>query len=244
MAQYQTEAILLAVRDWGDADKLVTLFSRECGKISAVAYGARRAKSRLAGSLQLFTYVEATLFPGNKMDAIRQCEIKRSFRELREDLLCMAYGAFIVELVTELWPERQAEPPVFDLLLTIFGALKERNPRLTATAAAWQLLSLAGFQPVLEQCIICGQALIFPAKFDAEAGGGVCLACNKTDMPELSQEAVVFLQRLLTLDWKNPERFMVRGSVLMETEKMLRTYLFCRLDRHLRSLTFINQVTR
>ena len=242
MAQYQTEAILLAVRDWGDSDKLVTLFSREHGKINAVAYGARRPKNRMAGSLQLFSYVELVLLQGNKLDTIRQCDVKTSFRTLREDLSQMAYGVFILELVDELWPDRQPETAVFDLLLLVLGVLQKRNPRLVALAAAWQMLKLAGFQPVLHQCVRCGCPLHFPAKFDSEAGGGVCLLCGKPIEVDFAEEEADFLQKLLLLNWDAIELFTVKGKVMMETERKLIDYLLCRLERHLRSLDFIRKV--
>jgi len=243
MAQYQTEAILLAVRDWGDSDKLVTLFSREYGKISAVAYGARRPKNRMAGSLQLFSYVELVLLQGSKLDTIRQCDVKVSFRTLREDLVRMAYGVFILELVDELWPDRQPEAAVFDLLLTVLQVSQKRNSRLVALAAAWQMLKLAGFQPVLEQCVRCGCTLQFPAKFDSQAGGGVCLSCGKANEQDFSEEEADFLHKLLLLNWDVSEMFTVKGRILMDTERKLIEYLFCRLERHLRSLDFIRKMT-
>ncbi len=242
MAQYQAEAILLAVRDWGDSDKLVTLFSHEYGKISAVAYGARRPKNRMSGTLQLFSHVELSLSQGNKLDTIRQCDVKTSFRNLRENLIQMAYGVFILELVDELLPDRQPEPEIFDLLLTVLTVMQRRNPRLVALAAAWQLLMLAGFQPVLDHCVRCGSSLHFPAKFVSQAGGGVCLACGQTDETEFSAEEADFLQTLLLLHWNGPEEFTVKGQVLMDTERKLIDYLHCRLERQLRSLDFIRKV--
>jgi len=242
MAQYQAEAILLAVRDWGEADKLVTLFSREYGKISAVAYGARRPKNRMSGTLQLFSHVELSLSQGNKLDTIRQCDVKASFRTLREDLMQMAYGVFVLELADELLPDRQPEPEIFDLLLTVLTVIQRRNPRVVALAAAWQMLALAGFQPVLDHCVRCGAILHFPARFVSQAGGGVCLACGQSDEPDFSAEEADFLQKLLLLRWNELEGFTVKGQVLMDTERKLIDYLRCRLERQLRSLDFIRKV--
>ncbi|MBP1765026.1 MAG: recO [Firmicutes bacterium] len=242
MAQYQAEAILLAVRDWGEADKLVTLFSREYGKISAVAYGARRPKNRMSGTLQLFSHVELSLSQGNKLDTIRQCDVKVSFRTLREDLVQMAYGVFVLELADELLPDRQPEPEIFDLLLTVLTVIQRRNPRVVALAAAWQMLALAGFQPVLDHCVRCGSTLHFPARFVSQAGGGVCLVCGQSDEPDFSAEEADFLQKLLLLRWNELEGFTVKGQVLMDTERKLIDYLRCRLERQLRSLDFIRKV--
>ena len=97
--QYVTEALILSVRDMGEADRLAVVFSREHGKLSAAAYGARRPRSRLAGSVQSFSLVEVSLMPGRNLETIGQCEVKRSFRELREDITLMTYAAFLTELV-------------------------------------------------------------------------------------------------------------------------------------------------
>ncbi|MBC8014182.1 MAG: DNA repair protein RecO [Sporomusaceae bacterium] len=242
MAQYQTEAILLAVRDWGDADKMVTLFSREYGKIIAFANGARRPKSPLAGGMQLFTHLEVTLAPGKNCDSVKQCEIKHAFRQLQEDFNCMAYGAFIAEITSELCPERQPEPHIFDLLLEVFQILTTRNPRMVALAWAWQLLAMTGYYPDFENCTICGQTVQFPAYFNAASGGCICRGCEHHTLPEINKKSHDFISCLSHIDWHNPGCFTVNGTTLMQTEKLLMDYLLHCLDKPLRSMNFIKQV--
>ena len=242
MAQYQIEAILVAVRDWGDADKIVTLFSREHGKIFAFANGARRPKSPLAGGMQMFTHLEVTLAPGKNSDSVKQCDIKYAFRQIQEDFNCMAYGAFIAELTSELCPERQPEPQVFDLLLTVFHILTLRNPRIVALGYAWQLLYITGYYPEFEQCTVCGQALCFPAYFSSASSGCVCSRCDHNGLPEFNEKISDFIKCLLNLDWNNPGCFTVNGTVLVQTEKLLMDYLMQCLDKPLKSMNFIKQV--
>lgn len=242
MGQYKTEAILLVVRDWDNADRMVTLFSREYGKIPAMAYGARRPKSLLAGSTQPFIHAELVMTAGKSIDSIKQCDIRRSFREIREDLVKMAYANFLAELVVELWPEREADQAAFDLLLAAFDLMGKRNPRLTALACALQLLPLAGFRPEFGQCVACGQPVAYPACFNAEAGGGVCAACAHPHFPECSAEVVAFVDRLQGLDWRDPGQFTVTGATLMQAEKLLADFITCRLDKPLKSMAFIAAV--
>lgn len=243
MGQYKTEAILLAVRDFGDADRMVTLFSREFGKLTVVAYGARRPKSSLSGTVQPFIYADISLTSGKNLDSIRQCDIRQPNREVREDLIPMAYANFLAELVVELWPEREAEPAVFDLLLAAFKTLPVRNPRITTLAAAWQLLALAGFRPEQNQCVSCNALVEYPACFDPRSGGAVCRTCASSDCLEYTEEMKNFLERLLSLDWEQPGHFSVNGAVLMQTEGLLRSFLTWHLDRPLKSLAFISAVT-
>jgi len=242
MAQYQVEAILVAVRDWGDADKMVTLFSREHGKVIAFANGARRPKSPLAGGMQLFTHLEVSLMPGKNYDTVKQCDIKHAFRALQEDFNCMAYGAFIAELTAELCPERQAEPHVFDSLLEVFQILTTRNPRMVAMAWAWQLLLMMGYSPEVQQCTCCGQDISFPAYFNVASGGAVCIQCEHKDLPIFDKKTYDFIQCLLHIDWQNPSCFTVTGSTLVQAEALLMGYLGHCLDKPLKSMKFITQV--
>jgi len=243
MGQYKIEAILLAVRDWDDADRMVTLFSREYGKLTAMAYGARRPRSQLAGAVQPFIHAELAMVSGKNIPTIKQCDIKNSFRPLRENLTPMAYATFLAELAAELWPEREAEEAVFDLLLAAFGMMSTRNPRITALACALQLMALGGFRPEIEQCVDCGQSLVYPAFFDSRAGGGVCAGCADPTHPAFTQDLSRFMEQLLKLDWRDPGHFSVVGAVLMQTEKLLIDFITCRLDKPLKSMAFIAAVT-
>lgn len=242
MTQYQTEAILLAVRDWDEADRMVTLFSREFGKITAMAYGARRAKSSLGGCLQVFSHVDLALTPGRSADTVRQCQVRTSFRAIRQDLPRMAYASLVAELVAELWPDREAEPRVFDLLMGVLPVMSERNPRIAALAAAWQFLALAGYAPSIRSCVVCRQPVEGPGAFDPEAGGIVCSGCRTHGLPGLSPDCAAFLQRVLALDWAAPDRFTVSGAVLQETENLLETFITYHIDRPLKSLSFLRSI--
>ena len=240
--QYVTEALILSVRDMGEADRLAVVFSREHGKLSAAAYGARRPRSRLAGSVQSFSLVEVSLMPGRNLETIGQCEVKWSFRELREDITLMTYAAFLTELVSELWPDRSPEPSAYDVLLGSFSLLLERNPRLVSLAGAWQLLALAGFHPEYERCVTCGQVLALPAFFDACAGGGVCPACEHSELQPLDDAVCGFVDKLLNVNWKQPPQFKVTGATLLQAEKMLIEFIAHRIERPLKSVRFIQMM--
>jgi len=242
MGQYQAEAIILSVRDWQEADRMITLLSRDQGKISAIAYGARRTRSRLAGSVQTFAHVDISLLPGKNIDSVAQCEVRRSFRELREDLNKMAYASLLSELGSELWPEREPEPAAFEVLLGAMGLMLEKNPRLVTLAGAWQLLSLAGFHPEYEKCVTCGQVLDLPVHFDAEAGGGICLTCDHSHPPNFDEPMCAFIDHLLNVNWKNPAPFKVSGAALMKAERLLIDFIAHRLDKPLKSVAFIQHM--
>ena len=113
MAQYVTEAIVLGVRSWGEADKMLRLFSRDHGRITAAAFGARRPKSPLAGGLQMFHTLELELTTGERVDTIRRCSVRRRFPHLDADLSAMAYASLVAEMLLELMPEGAPQPEVY-----------------------------------------------------------------------------------------------------------------------------------
>lgn len=241
--QYSTEAILLAVRNWGEADKMVTFLAKDRGKVTAVAYGCRRPKSPLAGGMQPFSHLDLNVVNGNHLDTIKQCETITSFKKLREDLECMAYANFLAELVVEMCPEGHTEPEIYELLLSVFGVLSERNPRLVALAAAFQLLEYTGYQPAYKTCAVCGSTIVGDAYFSVEKGGCVCNKCHMVDMTVMPVKMQKFIQNLLQIDWEKPNAFSINGAVLVQTEKLLLQYLVAVLEKSLKSLAFIKQLS-
>ncbi len=242
MERYQAEGIVIAVKDWGETDRLVMLFSRERGKIAVLAYGAKRPRSQLAGGMQLFTHVEVSLQPGKVFDQVKQCTIKTSFRNIMQDLSRMAYGMFMLEVVNELCPERQPECILFERLLKALAVLGKRNPRLVALAWAWQVLAEVGLSPQLDYCVYCGKEAGKTGRFDSHSGGYCCNGCGSLAKVSLSQETRIFLQLLNSLDWMSPPEFKVPGSTLLQAEAVLLDYLVHCLDKPLKSTDFIRQV--
>ncbi|MDF2501381.1 MAG: recO [Anaerosporomusa subterranea] len=243
MKQYQAEAIVLGIRDWQGADKIVTLFTREFGKITALAFGLRQARNQLSGCIQLFSHIDVVLGTGKNLDVLRQASLKESNRVLREDLDRMAYSALVVEAAAELWPERESQSEAFDTLCSALHLLSERNPRIAALAVCWQLLSLAGYQPEFDHCVICGDDQCLLPAFDPEAGGVSCPSCRQLDHLSLSESSCVLLKRLFTLNLLEPEHFTTSAGAVAEVENLLLHFLAHRLDKQLHSISFIRSLS-
>jgi DNA repair protein RecO (recombination protein O) len=242
MAQYMTEAIILGVRNWGDADKMLTILTKERGKIKAAAFGCRRPKSPLAAGMQMFNHLDLQLTEGQRIDTVRQYELRQNFRIMSEDLSAMAYGAFVAELVTELCNEHEPQPQIFDKLLQIFSFFGKRNPRLVALAAGYQLLEYTGSQLHFSNCARCEKELVGDVFFSIKQGGAVCRDCRAEGMEPFSAELRSFIEQLILLDWAQPPSFRVTGRNLVRAEHLLLIYLQQLLEKQLRSLTFIQQL--
>lgn len=240
----KTEAIVLSVRNWGEADRIVTLFSKEYGKTEAVAYGARRPRSALAASVQLFMQAEMTLAEGKRIDTLKQCHIVRPFRVLREDLVRMAYGSFVAEVCEVLTMDGEADAFLYMRLIDLFTMMETRNPRLVALAGALQLLRHGGFGPITERCSACGGAVEEKSYFDTALGGLVCDRCQQDTGVVVRPSMRAFLLWLETLGSKEADGFRVSGRDLIDTEKILLSYLTDIVDRPLRSLKFLAEMGR
>ena len=242
MAQYSTEAIILGVKNWGDADKLLWFFSREHGKLRAAAYGARRAKSMLAGPLQLFNQVTVTLTEGERIDTVRQCSVIKRSHKPTEDVVAMAYAAFVAELTLELTPEHDPQPELFAELEKIMAAFERRNPRLVALSAAYKLFCFEGLSLSAQNCVHCGQSLTGDGWFDIKDGGALCNECTSAGKMSYRAGTREFINLLEKIDLSSDDSFSIKGSDLNEAENIMLSYLPEITEKPLKSLGFIGQL--
>lgn len=239
MALYQTEAVVLGAKNWGEADKMMTFFTRERGLVRAAAFGCRRPRSALAGGMQMFSYLDLQLAEGTRVDTVKQCTLKQHYRKLSEDLTVMSYGSFVAEFLREFLPEGQPEPQMFAQLLLILAAFETRNPRVTAAAAVYQLLEFTGMQLHYEHCVHCGRAITGDAFFSQPAGGVLCEVCREAGAVPLSNELRLFILSLRDFNWRAHESLTISSRLLMQAEQILLSYLQSLLGRPLKSLAFI-----
>lgn len=122
---YFTEAVILARKNYGEADRLLVIFSKHYGKLRVIAKGIRRPTSRKKGALELFNHVRLFLAKGKNLDIITEAEAKDSFSGWRKDLTKVGVAYHLSELVTRLLPEHQEHKEVFELLLESFRSLSK-----------------------------------------------------------------------------------------------------------------------
>lgn len=244
MAIYQTDAVVLGARNWGNADKMMTFFTKERGLVKAAAFGCRRPRSPLAGGMQMFSELELQLSEGKNVDTVKQCTLKRHYKKLSEDLLTMAYGSFVVEFLRLFLPEGQPEPQMYERLLTIFAAFETRNPRITADAAVYQLMEYTGMQLQFEHCVRGGEKIDDDACFSFNEGGVICQACASPveKLQPFSNELRQFILYLRDFDWQSQEKISVRAKLLQQAEALLLNYLQNLTGRTMQSVAFIQQL--
>lgn len=246
MSLYRIEAVVLNHRYFGEADKIVTLYSRERGKLRAVARGSRRPRNRLLAGTQPYSHTEFLIFSGKGLDQISQCELKESFYPLREGLEEMAAAAYVTELYDLLIEEREGHGELFYLLLCILHLLVgTKDIELVLRFFELRLLSLLGYQPQLHQCVSCaGQLERGQLKFSPRLGGTLCARCWKQDEQAraICAGTVEMLKQFLLI---TPQRLRVLRAgpkVRREMESALGAYLEFRLPRKPKSQRFLSWI--
>lgn len=176
---FKTLALVLRSRPLGERDRLLSLFTLERGKLSAVAPGARKMKSKLAAGVELFTCGSFLLYRGRSLATVTQLEIDTSFKNIQENIKDYAYGMYCCELVEKLCLEGEANPQLFKLLYDIWGFLDQGQADRDLLARYFELgiLTLLGYEPHFKNCLHCGETT--PPFFWSNAVGGlICSNCS------------------------------------------------------------------
>ncbi len=180
MDRYAERAVVLSTLDYGEADRLVTLFTRERGKLTAFAAGARKSRRRFAGALEPATLGRVQLVERRgstvRLDAF---DVEETFHGLRSDLGLIARALYCLELCRELLRDQEPHPVLFDALVDYLRGLERRELGPTSLIAfELEALAQAGLQPRFAACAICAGQLGERALFDPSHGGAVCLLCQ------------------------------------------------------------------
>ena len=240
---YRTPAIVLKRMDLGEADRVLTLYTRDQGKLRAVAKGVRKTTSRSAGHLEPFTHTELLLAVGRELDIISQAETIAAFRQVREDLVLTTHAYYLAELTDLLTEDRMENRAVFDALVDGFTALGEhQDARVVLVSFQLRLLDALGYRPELRECVSC-RGVIEPGEnqFSALLGGVLCPTCGRRELSArpISTQGLKLLRLLQHTDGRSVS---VPGMVSREAEALLRDYAEQIVERRLRTPALIARV--
>ncbi len=236
-------AVVLRTVDYGERDRVVTLFSRERGKLSAFARGARSSRRRFGGALEPFTLLAAELTErGGDLWVLDDAGVERGFGNLRGDLARIACASYAVELARELVRDAEAHEDLFDGLVAYLTLLDG------APARPWDLrrfeldaLRAAGLQPALVECARCGRpAGAGPARFDPLQGGVLCAGCAFTGSAGARPIEAGVLEALRRLQRGEPvEEGAADGA---QARAILGACIEIHLGKRLQSRRFLDEV--
>lgn len=246
---FRSEAIVLRRTDFGEADRLLTLYTREFGKLTAVAKGARKPQSRKTGHVELFMCSKFLFAKGRgDIDVITQAEMVAGYAELREDLVRATYASYVVELLDRFTVEHDHNSHIYELLANGLGWLATTDDLLLiARFYELRLLGLAGFRPQLFQCVVSGEPILEEDQFfSAELGGLLRPDYQEQDRRALPITAVSVkvLRYLQTRPWETVAALRLKRPLHGELEAIMHHYLTYILERNLKSVDFLYRLRR
>ena len=195
MALYRDDGIVLRTHKLGEADRIVSVLTRNHGKVRAVAKGVRKTKSRFGARLEPPTHLQLQFYEGRgELQIVDQAETIDHFRVIREDLDRLTRAVSMLEVADQLSLEGEANPPLHQMLLGALRALAGNSGPLVVPAFYLKVLSLEGFGSTVDACIECGRADALVA-FDLDAGGTRC--SEHRAGAALSADALSLLQDIL-----------------------------------------------
>ena len=229
----ETEAIVLRSYKLGEADKIVSLFTRKFGRLRGFAGGARRRTSRFGGSLEPLTYLRVWFYERENRDLVRlnSTEVVESFMEIQKEYEVQIAAQYVAEVCDHFMPEREANDRVFRLVVHVFRGLKQPDhlDAILCYFSAW-MLRLGGVLSDLDQCGLCGQTLGVGAAYYGNFWEGLCCTgCRRGQGRQLvaaSRELCRSTRGQTLEQW-------CRSSPEMEKSRSLRQFLDEQIERHI-----------
>jgi len=245
---YRTEGIVLKSIEYGDADKIVTIYTKNYGKIQAIAKGVRKTKSKFGSSLEILTYAIFLIYKGKNIDIISQTEILESFFTASKEIVKFAFASNCVEVANKIIEEGEVNLSIFFLLKEVLHYLKEtKDPKLLTLSFKWQALAILGYKPSFDQCCICNNKIednkeIF---FNIDEGGVICNKCltkNKKGCIQVSHYFIKLGRKLLITPLSVISRATIPDKRMSELEKVTNLYLVYYSDKGFKTDEFLKSL--
>lgn len=243
----RVEGIVLKHADFGEADRMVTLFTLQEGKLRAVAKGARKLGSRKGGHLEPFTRVSLLLGKGREIPIVEQAEALELNTSLSSNLEALGYAAYVVELVDKFNGDHDENRGVYrltrDTLQRLAGG---QDLRLSVRFFEVKLLEHMGFRPQLQHCAHCGKKIEPEDQyFSFELGGALCPGCGKRlHAARISLGALKVLRHLQRSEFGQVGGLALSAPVQHELERLMNGYVAYLAERSLNTPRFLERVRR
>jgi DNA repair protein RecO (recombination protein O) len=244
---FRVDAVVLRHSDYGEADRLLTLYTRQFGKTRAVAKGARKIASRKAGHIEPFTHVKLQLAKGRDMLILTQADTVDAYQALREDLILTSQASYVLELLDRFTYQDDTENSA------IFRLLTDTLARLASKADPWmviryyemRLLDNLGFRPQLFECANCRRPILPEDQFFSfSAGGVICPQCGQglRNLKSLSLETLKYLRHFQRSSYTDASRARPSPEVQNEAESLMQGYFTYLLERELNTPGFLKSI--
>ena len=245
---YRAEGIVLSRRDFGEADRLITIFTREYGKLEHIAKGVRRPRSRKAGHLELFTRLRLLAARGRGLDVITQVEAIETYPHLGKDLQLVGQASYVLELVKHFAVQGDVNQELYRLLVGTLDRLNSGDPPSKITRHfELRLLDLAGYSPELFRCGQCQLEIKPEAQYFSYIDGGIlCPNCGREQrgIRPITLPALKVLRHYQRNPFSIASSARIQAQVHIELDHLMEGFFSYLTERKLNSPRFLRRINQ
>jgi DNA repair protein RecO (recombination protein O) len=251
MSIHRTHAIVLRTRKVRESSKIVVFFSKKCGRLSAIAKGSLKPKSKFGSSLELFTRCSIILYKkeNRELHTLSHSDTLESYQGIKDDVFKLAYASVATEMVERLMPVEEPNEALYGLLASVLKeiSLAERS-QLEVILSSYELkaLFLVGYGPELGGCVRCSKPVDDEASFGLLSGGVLCPDCKNQDLNamKISSEALALLRDCRSESIARARKTYSAGRTSREAADVLNAFFRAQLSEgaKVRSLDFLERI--
>lgn len=239
---YKTQGVIIKRRNFGEADRLLTLYTQNDGKIVVIAKGVRRSKAKMVGHTELFYLQNFQLAEGKTWDIVAGAEILKDFNNIRIKSSLTNQAYFMAELVDNLTHENEPHKDIFILLNSSLEKLDQSRDELVLPYFSFKILSLLGHKPELSHCVKCHQKISRESNYFSNLMGGLlCENCRKSDLGSIriSVKAVKIMRLFDEYDIDLLDKLIVDDKISKELSNIIINYTQYILEKPIKSARFL-----
>ncbi len=241
-----TRGLVLRVTESKEADYILTVLTAELGRITVVARGARRRTSKVSAVTQLLAFSEMTLYERNGFLMLSEGATIELFGALRCDVELLSLGAYFAQMVEEVSAEGVDAAPILSLILNALYALDtlKKPPQTVKAAFELRLLSLSGYEPLLDDCAVCGEHEPTEPVFDVVQGVVCCRKCagHGDSLLALDGASLAAMRHIVLAPGKKLLAFSIDESSEKRLAAVCERFAAVQLDRNFKTLDFYKSI--
>ena len=242
-----TTGLVLRVTDYKDSSRIMTVLTSSEGKLTVSARGAMRRGSRLAAAVQPLAYSNMTLSVSRDRWTLTEAQTIELFSGISGDIRLLALGSYFAELLEAVSDEDSPNPDVLSLGLNGLYMLSrgEKDPELIKAAFELRLMMLAGFEPAVAACAICGSEEVREPRLELLGGLVLCRACKSAGSGEtstLDRGSLDAMRFIVSAEPKKIFSFRLEDEPLGRLCRAAEAYVTAQLDKKFRTLEFYKQL--
>lgn len=221
--QYKTTGIIIKRTNLGEADRILTIYTKNRGKIKVLAKGVRKTLSKMAGHLEPFCLSDLVLAEGRNLDTITGVETKKCFFSLRNNLKATRMAQYLAEITDKMTHENEKQPSIFHLFEETLDEINGSQVDILVPFFELNFLAQMGYQPELNCCLQCKQKISEGNNFFDFSGGLICERCGKGR--PITTPAIKVLRLFLSHQLSYIKKVKIEPKVLAEVKAVSQRYL-------------------